>query len=166
MAKFGGEAVPTVHTSCGLPGDPSMLRNMLSRRTFLSFAALVLAGSRVQADDKTDKLTLSGSWGKKDSEPTLKFTREGGLTIHPHGDDNAILIECSYTLSKEGLVKVKVKNIDAPEKVIEQVKNVISIGQEFEFHWKADGDKATLEGIEGKDVDPIKDRLEGGYSKK
>jgi hypothetical protein len=143
-----------------------MLRNMLSRRTLLGLAALVLAGSQVQADDKNDKPTLSGCWGMKDSEPTLKFTPEGGLTIYPHGDNNAISIECTYTLSKEGLVKVKVKNIDAPEKVIEQVKNVISIGLEFEFHWKADGDKAKLEGMEGKDVEHIKDRLEGEYAKK
>jgi hypothetical protein len=143
-----------------------MLRNMLSRRTLLGLSALVLAGSQVQADDKNDKPTLSGCWGMKDSEPTLKFTPEGGLTIYPHGDNNAISIECTYTLSKEGLVKVKVKDIDAPEKVIEQVKNVISIGLEFEFHWKADGDKAKLEGMEGKDVEHIKDRLEGEYAKK
>jgi hypothetical protein len=143
-----------------------MLRNMLSRRTLLGLAALVLAGSQVQADDKNDKPTLSGCWGMKDSEPTLKFTPEGGLTIYPHGDNNAISIECTYTLSKEALVKVKVKSIDAPEKVIEQVKNVISIGLEFEFHWKADGDKAKLEGMEGKDVEHIKDRLEGEYAKK
>jgi hypothetical protein len=143
-----------------------MLRNMLSRRTLLGLAALVLAGSQVKADDKNDKPTLSGYWGMKDSEPTLKFTPEGGLTIYPHGDSNAISIECSYTLSKDDLVKVKVKNIDAPEKVIEQVKNVISIGLEFEFHWKADGDKAKLEGMEGKDVEHIKDRLEGEYAKK
>ena len=143
-----------------------MLRNMLSRRTLLGLAALVFAGSQVQADDKNDKPTLSGCWGMKDSEPTLKFTPEGGLTIYPHGDNNAISIECTYTLSKEGLVKVKVKNIDAPEKVIDQVKNVISIGLEFEFHWTADGDKAKLEGMEGKDVEHIKDRLEGEYAKK
>jgi hypothetical protein len=143
-----------------------MLRTMFSRRTLLGYAALVLVGSQVQADDKNDKPTLSGCWGMKDSEPTLKFTPEGGLTIYPHGDNNAISIECTYTLSKEGLVKVKVKNIDAPEKVIEQVKNVISIGLEFEFHWKADGDKAKLEGMEGKDVEHIKDRLEGEYAKK
>lgn len=143
-----------------------MLRTMFSRRTLLGYAALILAGSRVQADDKSDKPTLSGSWGKKDSEPTLEFTREGGLTIYPHGDNNAIKIECSYALSKEGLVKAKVKDIDAPEKVIEQVKNVMPIGLEFEFNWKADGDKATLEGMEGKDVDHIKARLEGEYAKK
>jgi hypothetical protein len=143
-----------------------MLRHVLSSRTLLSLAALVFAGSPVQADGKDDTPTLSGSWRMKDSEPTLKFTSEGGLTIYPHGDDSAILIECSYILSKEGLVKAKVKNIDAPEKVIEQVKNVISIGLEFEFHWKADGDNAKLEGIEGKDVEHIKDRLEGEYAKK
>jgi hypothetical protein len=143
-----------------------MLRTMFSRRALLGFAALVLVGSGVQADDKSDKPTLSGSWGKKDSEPTLEFTREGGLTIYPHGDTNAIKIECSYTLSKEGLVKAKIKDIDAPEKVIEQVKNVVPIGLEFEFNWKADGIKATLEGMEGKDIDHIKDRLEGEYAKK
>ena len=91
----------------------------------------------------------------------LEFTREGGLIIYPHGDNNAIKIECSYTLTKEGLVKAKVKDIDAPEKVIDQVKNVISIGLEFEFNWKADGDKATLEGMEGKDVEHIKVALKG-----
>jgi hypothetical protein len=143
-----------------------MLRTMFSRRTLLGYAALVLVGSRVRADDKSDKPTLSGSWGKKDSEPTLEFTREGELAIYPHGDSNAIKIECSYTLSKEGLVKAKVKDIDAPEKVVEQVKNVVPIGLEFEFNWKADGDKATLEGMEGKDVDHIKARLEGEYAKK
>jgi hypothetical protein len=143
-----------------------MTRNMLSRRTLLGFAALVFAGSQVQADDKNDKPTLNGSWAMKDSDPTLKFTPEGVLTIYPHGDSNAISIECSYTLSKEGLVKVKVKNIDAPEKVIEQVKNVISIGLEFEFHWKANGHNAKVEGMKGKDVEHIKDRLEGEYAKK
>ena len=56
--------------------------------------------------------------------------------------------------------------IDAPEKVIEQVKNFIPIGSKFEFKWKADRDKAKLEGMEGKDVDHIKARLEGEYAKK
>ena len=37
-----------------------MLRTMLSRRRLLGYAALVLAGSRVQADDKNDKPTCPG----------------------------------------------------------------------------------------------------------
>jgi hypothetical protein len=143
-----------------------MLRTMLSRRALLGYAVLVLAGGRVRADDKGDKPTLSGSWGMKDSEPMLAFTREGGMTIYPHGDKNTIQIECSYTLSKEGLVKAKVKDIDAPEQVLEQVKQVVPIGLEFQFKWRADGDKATLEGMEGKDIDHIKGRLEGEYAKK
>jgi hypothetical protein len=139
---------------------------MLSRRTLLGYAALVLAGSRARADDKSGKPTLSGSWGKKDSEPALEFTPEGVMTIYPHGDTNAIRIECSYTLSKEGLIKATVKGIDAPEKVIEQIKQFVPIGLEFEFEWKADGDKATVEGMKGKEVDHIKARLEGEYAKK
>jgi hypothetical protein len=88
------------------------------------------------------------------------------MTIYPHGDNNAIQIECSYTLAKDGLVKAKVKDIDAPEKVAEQVKQVVPIGLEFEFKWKVDGDKATLEEMAGKDVDHIRGRLEGEYAKK
>jgi hypothetical protein len=140
-----------------------MPRTKLHRRSLLSYVALVLVGSLARADDKP---TLSGSWGKKDSEPTLEFKQDGGLTIYPHGDNNAIQIECSYTLSKDGLVKAKVKDISAPEKVVEQVKQVVPIGQEFEFRWKVDGDKAKLEEMEGKDVDHIKERLEGEYTKK
>ena len=140
-----------------------MPRTLLRRRALLSYAALVLVGSLVRADDKP---TLSGSWGKKDSEPTLEFKQESGLTIYPHGDDNAIQIECSYKLSKDGIVKVKVKDINAPEKVLEQVKQVVPIGLEFEFKWKVDGEKATLEEMEGKDIDHIKMRLEGEYAKK
>jgi hypothetical protein len=142
---------------------------MLTRRTLLGYAALILAGGRVRADDKGDKPTLSGSWAKKDSEPTLEFTPEGELTIRPHGNDNAIRVECSYTVTKDGLVKAKITGLDAPEKVIEQLKQIVPIGLEFEFKWKVDGDKATLEGMEGKegkDVDHIKSRLEGEYAKK
>jgi hypothetical protein len=42
----------------------------------------------------------------------------------------------------------------------------VPIGLEFEFKWKADDDKATIEGMKGKDVDQLKDRLEGEYAKK
>ena len=140
-----------------------MPRAMLHRRALLSCAALVLFGSLVRADDKP---TLFGSWGKKDSEPTLEFKKEGGLTIYPHGDNIAIQIECTYKLSKDGSVMVKVKDISALEKVVEQVKEAVPIGKEFEFKWKVDGDKATLEEMEGKDVDHIKERLEGDYAKK
>ena len=140
-----------------------MPRTLLRRRALLSYLALILVGGLVRADDKP---TLSGSWGKKDSEPTLEFKEEGDLTIYPHGDGKAIQIECSYKLSKDGVVKVKVKDIGAPEKVLEQIKQVVPIGLEFEFRWKVDGEKATLEEMEGKDIEHIKMRFEGEYEKR
>ena len=112
------------------------------------------------------KPSLSGSWEKKDAEPKLKFTTEGELTIYPHGDNLNLQIECTYTVTKEGLVKAKVKSVDGDEEVVEKVKNVVPVGMEFEFKWKVDGEAATLDEVDGKDADHVKARLEGDYTKK
>ena len=150
----------------------------IMRRNTLWFGTLLVCGIFAQAarpsladggkDDKDnkDKPSLSGSWEKKDSEPKLKFTTEGELTIYPHGDSLNIQIECSYTVTKEGLVKAKVKSHGGDEKVVEQVKNVVPVGMEFKFKWKVDGEAATLGDVEGEDADPVKSRLEGDYAKK
>jgi hypothetical protein len=139
---------------------------MLSRRALLAYAALVLAGRRARADDEGDKPTLSGTWEKKDAEPKLEFSADGALTIHPHGDNLDLQIGCSYTVTKDGLVKARVKSIDGPEKVVDQVKGVVPIGLEFQFQWKVEGGAATLGAVEGKDTEPMKARLEGEYARK
>jgi hypothetical protein len=143
-----------------------MPRNLLSHRALLVYVALVLAGGLARADDKGDKPTLSGTWEKKDAEPTLEFSADDKLTIRPHGDNLDLEIECSYTVTKDGLIKAKVKSIDGPEKVVEQVKGLVPIGFEFQFKWKVEKSAATLDAMEGKDVDPLKARLEGEYAKK
>jgi hypothetical protein len=83
-----------------------------------------------------------------------------------HGDSGNIQIECSYTVTKEGLVKAKVKSHGGDEKVVEKVKNVVPVGMEFQFKWKVDGEAATLDEVDGKDTDQVKARLEGDYAKK
>ena len=40
------------------------------------------------------------------------------------------------------------------------------IGLEFQFQWKVKDDAATLDDLEGKDVEHVKARLEGEYAKK
>jgi hypothetical protein len=162
-----------VSATAGMASDLKEI--LIMSRSTLWFGALVfcgivaLAGRPSTADDPKDdkdKTSLSGSWEKKDGEPKLKFTAEGELTIYPHGDNHNIQIECSYTVTKEGVVKAKVKNLGGTEKVVEQVKNVVPVGMEFEFKWKVDNGTATLDEVEGKDSEPVKARLEGDYAKK
>ena len=129
----------------------------------------VLAARPSSADggkDDNEKTSLSGSWEKKDAEPKAKFTTEGELTIYPHGDSVKIQIECSYTFTKEGLVKAKVKSHGGAENVVEQVKNVVPVGMESQFKWKVEGEAATFNDVEAEEADSAKARLERDYAKK
>ena len=146
-----------------------MLRNPISYRTMVVCGVLALACRLALADDgKGDKSKPipPGTWERKDAEPKLEFSGDDKLTIFPHGGDVELQIECSYTVTKEGLVKVKVTRLGGSEDVVEKVKASVPVGLEFGFKWKVDGDKATLDDLDGKDVEQVKERLEGEYRKK
>jgi hypothetical protein len=146
-----------------------MTRNTLRYGTLLVCGVLALAGRQAPADDGKsgkDNPTLSGTWEKKDAEPKLEFTAEGKLTISPHGDNLDFQIECSYEVTKEGLVKAKITRLTGREDVIEKAKGAVPVGLEFRFQWKVQEDAATLDALEGNDVEHVKSRLEGGYTKK
>jgi hypothetical protein len=130
---------------------------------------LALAGRPALADDgkgDKNKPIPSGTWEKKDAEPKLEFTGEDKLTIFPHGGDVEFQIDCSYTVTKDGLVKAKITRLGGQEGVIEKAKGSVPVGLEFQFKWKVEGDKATLDDLDGKDVEHVKERLQGEYTKK
>jgi hypothetical protein len=146
-----------------------MPRSILGRGALLVCAALALAARPAPAADAKDeqaKPTLSGSWERTDagSSLALKF-REDALSIFPHGGDE-FQIDCSYTVTKKGVVKVKITGLDGPPKTVEKAKDHIPVGKEFTFTWKVDGEKARLDAVEGEDVDAFKTHLEGEYAKK
>jgi hypothetical protein len=146
-----------------------MARNLLRHCGLLVCGVLALAGQPALADNgkgDKDKPMPSGTWEKKDAEPKLDFTSEDKLTIFPHGDNVEFQIECSYTVSKEGLVEAKITRLGGSEDVIEKAKGSVPVGMEFRFMWKVAGDKATLDALEGKDVEHVKERLQGEYTKK
>jgi hypothetical protein len=146
-----------------------MSRNALGYRTLLVCGVLALACRLVLADDgqgDKDKPVPSGTWEKKDAEAKLQFTGEDKLTIFPHGDSVDIQIDCSYTVTKDGLIKAKITRLGGPDDVVEKVKGSAPIGLEFQFKWKVDGDKAALEDLDGKDVEHVKEHLQGNYTKK
>jgi hypothetical protein len=151
------------------PKEQKAMLRTINCGTFLVWGVLALAGRLSLADDaKGDKNNQapSGTWEKKDAAPKLEFTGEDKLTIFPHGDDLDFRIDCSYTVTKDGLVKAKITRLGGQEDVIENAKASVPVGLEFEFKWKVDGDKATLEDLDGKDVEHVKERLQGEYTKK
>ena len=146
-----------------------MLRMPRTYRILLVGGVLALACRLALADDGNGdhgKSLPSGKWEKKDAEPTLEFTGEDKLTIFPHGDNLNIQIDCSYTVTKDGLVKAKITRLGGADDVVEKIKGLVPVGLEFNFKWKLDGDKATLDDLDGNDVEHVKERLEGEYTKK
>jgi hypothetical protein len=146
-----------------------MPRNSLGSRTLLVCGVLALACRLALADDgkgEKGKPISPGTWERKDAEPKLEFSGEDKLTIFPHGGNVDLQIECSYTVTKDGLVKAKITRLGGPENVIDKVKEAAPVGLEFRFKWKVEGDKATLDDLDGNDVEHVKERLEGEYTKK
>jgi hypothetical protein len=147
-----------------------MLRSAITYRTLQVCCVVALACRLSLADDgkgsKDDKPKPSGTWEKTDAEPKLEFSGDDKLTIFPHGDNLKFQIDCSYTVTEDGLVKVKITQITGDEKVVEQAKASVPIGLEFQFKWKVEGETAKIDDLDGKDVDLVKERLEGEYTKK
>src|SRR5262245_47416937 len=112
----------------------------------LACAALALAGLAASAEDKKgekDRPTLSGSWVKKEGELKVEFAEQGVLKITPHGNEDVLLVLCSYTAEK-GTVKVKVTGFEGKEEVRDKVKEKLPVGSEFSFKWEVKGDTGTL----------------------
>ncbi len=146
-----------------------MRNRAVGRCGFLVSAVIVSLCGLAPADDgkgEKGKPAPAGTWEKKDAEPKLEFTDNDKMTIYPHGGGRDILIECSYSVTADGFVKAKITRLGGPDDVIEKVKGSAPVGLEFKFKWKVDGDKATLDELDGKDVEHVKERLEGEYAKK
>jgi hypothetical protein len=146
-----------------------MIRNHLRYRTLLVCGVIALACGLALADTgkgDEDKPVISGTWEMKDAEPILEFTGEDKLTIFPHGGNFDFQIECSYTVMKDGLVKAKITRLGGSKDVVDKASGSVPVGLEFRFKWKVEGDKATLDDLDGKDVEHVKERLQGEYTKK
>jgi hypothetical protein len=139
-----------------------MLQQSHKYGIWLVTAFLVLVGL-AGADDK-DKPALKGIWARTEGELKIKFADKNVMKISPHGDDDLILIACDYTLKKDGLVKAKITEIEGKAK--DKVKELLPVGLEFTFTWKAKDASATLDDVKGDKVDLLKEHLEGKFELK
>jgi len=143
-----------------------MIRNIRSAMVTFTCSTLALTWvTSALADDAKDKPAASGTWAKKEGQLTIEFADKGVLNIAPHGGDDAVVV-CSYTMTKEGLVKAKVTELAGKEDFKEKAKSHVPVGLELSFTWKVKGETATLEDVQGKDVDVFKSHMEGEFAKK
>lgn len=143
------------------------LSRLSDRRLFLAGGVIALLAPLVTAEDKKDaKAATAGTWKKADGSLILEFVDKETVKVHPHGDRENIAIECSYIVGKDGVVKAKITGHEGKDEIKKKLKEVAPVGTEFTFKWAADGDKATIEEMDGKDVDALKSHLEGKFEKK
>jgi hypothetical protein len=139
-----------------------MLRKLLVCGVMLALVSLPAKAE----DKKDDKPALSGAWVLKGGEAKIEFTDKDVLKISPHGESAVLVIVCEYTVGKDGAVKAKITALEGKEEAKAKAKEIVPVGLEFRFTWKAKDDTATLGEVKGEKVDAIKSHLEGDYAKK
>jgi RNA polymerase sigma factor (sigma-70 family) len=120
------------------------------------------------ADEKKDgkeSAAPSGVWVRKVGELKLDFPEKDVLKLYPHGDDEVIVVVCSFSAEK-GKVKAKITALEGKEEAKEKAKALIPVGMTFEFKWAVKGDAATLDDVKGDEIDLLKAHLEGDYERK
>ena len=144
------------------------LPNHPSRRLLLAGGLLALLAPLVRADDKkADEVKApSGTWDKKEGMGRIEFADKGVVKIHPHGDKADIAFVCSYTADKDGVLKVKITEHEGSADLKAKLKERLPIGTAFRFKWVVKDDTATVEDVEGKELEGLKSHFEGGYEKK
>jgi RNA polymerase sigma factor (sigma-70 family) len=117
------------------------------------------------ADAKDDKAALSGVWAGKGTDPalTIEFADKGVMKISASHGEKGLVLTCKYTTEKDGLVKVKIADVE--EKGLE-AKDKLPVGLEFSFKWKVKENTATLDDVKGDKVEHLKAHLEGDYDLK
>lgn len=133
-------------------------------RQLLGCAVVLACVSLAAAEDKKD--APGGVWVQKGGELKIDLTEKNVLKIAPHGDENVIALVFKYTVSDGGAIKVKLTELAGKEEIKEKAKDKFPIGLEFSFKMKVKGASATIEDVEGENVDVLKSRLEGEYEKK
>jgi hypothetical protein len=132
----------------------------------LTCGLLALASLSALADgNKEDKPALTGVWRMTGGEVKIEFSDKDVMKIFPHGDNDVIIIVCSYSAGKDAMVNAKITALEGKEK--DRLKEILPVGLEFNFKWLAKDAAATLEDLKGDKVPPImKAHLEGKYDQK
>jgi hypothetical protein len=139
---------------------------MLKSGGVLATAIVVFAGFTASGQDQKDKAkaALAGLWVQQGGIVKIEFADKEVLKIFPHGEDQTILIVCSYTVAKDKRIQAKITDLEGANGA--KIKDIVPVGLEFNFTWEVKDDVATLGDIQGKNVDVLKSHVEGKFEKK
>src|SRR5262245_11856044 len=100
---------------------------------------LILAGLAAAGGGKGEKSEPlpEGVWALKGGELTLQFSGKDQLKVSPHGKDEIILVVCRYSAAKGGVVKATITALEG--KAQDKAKDILPVGAEFSFTWRAQG---------------------------
>jgi hypothetical protein len=143
-----------------------MTRPISTCGAVLAGAALVLAAIPAPAQGQKDKgkPALEGLWAQQGGNLKIEFCDKEVLKISPHGDDQMILIVCSYTVAKDKRIQAKITELEGNKAA--KAKEILPVGLEFNFTWQVKDGVATLGDVQGKNADMLKSHLEGKFDKK
>jgi hypothetical protein len=133
----------------------------------LACAILALASLSASVDNERgqEKPALAGVWTKTGGEVKIEFGDEDVMKIFPHGNNEIVIVVCSYTVAKDALVKAKITALQGKESA--KAKESLAIGLQFSFKWRVKGGTATLDDVNGDNLPPaVKAHLEGKYDQK
>jgi hypothetical protein len=137
----------------------------MSTLKMVALLAVACAGLAA-ADEKKGPPAPTGSWVKKDGHLRIDFPDKGMMKVFPHGEKDTFAVVCSYTVAKDGTIQAKITDLEGKDEVKEKAKTFLPVGLEFRFAWKVKDESATLEDVQGKDVDALKSHMEGEFARK
>ena len=144
-----------------------MRAKMITCGSVLACSLLLFAGLLASADNKKDKPALTGTWVQKEGEHKIEFADKNVMNLFPHGENKVIVIVCEYSVEKENRVKAKITGFDgSSDEAKNRVKEILPVGTEFSFQWKAKDDTAKLDDFKCDKAEQLKSHFEGEYEKK
>lgn len=149
-------------------GVPNMMRRQFRVcAVMLACGCLALAGWATADDQKNakDSPVLTGSWSLKGGEPKISFPEKGVMKIAPHGDEEVILLNFTYTVEKDGRIAAKLTALEGKEEIKEKAKGSLPVGLMFSFKWTIKDSTAMLDDVKGENAERLKAHLEGEYEK-
>jgi hypothetical protein len=134
-----------------------MIRKSLPVFAFLALIGLTAAG---------DQPAPSGVWERKNGDHLLfiEFGPKDALKITASHGDKGVTVTCTFSTTKEGVVKGKITELE--ERGI-NIKEKLPVGTEFSFTWEVKGDTATMGNMkseQGQDI--LQNHLEGTFDRK
>jgi hypothetical protein len=136
-----------------------MLRRLVPALVLVAFVAPAFA------EDKADAKNLKGTWLREVNNSKISFEFKDEKTfrciIQPDGAADGPVIDCEYTLDKDGTMNFAITDIDK-----KGLDNLPNKGDKFSFKVEVSKDKLTISELKGTDDEGAKGLVQGDYMKK